>query len=261
MAVLFARTRWHYQPYDDLFRLAELSEYPVVYLDEVDWQCGDTVIASPHNGEWFGIPERKKTRLIWFNIERAEPSTDYSKGGKDKPSNVDEVWVADRYLAKLTGAKYVFMGGDARLGGNPSLTKDFDVITLMAFFGRRMNLWSDLRVLRLADDPDGLWGAERHRRMRKSHLLVSAHQDGYQYIEPPRFMLAGVYGLPLVTETVLDGGYYEQGIHYLSTYIEGLRDLAVRLMDDPQRMALMGRALKQLVCVEHPFKKEIEGAL
>lgn len=258
--VLFARTRHHYQPYDDVFRVAELSGYPTAYLDAVDWQTEQTVIATPHNGEWAGIPHDKRSRLIWWHLERAAQA-DYSPGGADVPPGVDEVWVSDAAFAARTGAKYVFLGGHRAFAGIVQLNRQWDIVLLMAMFGRRTALNDDLRGFRLADVAGGLWGNERHYRMRRTALLLTAHQDDLWYLEPPRFMLAGCYGLPIITETIAAGGRYRHGEHYLEGHLRALGQLSAALLRDPLRLALMSRAIHDLVCHAHPFIQEVEAAL
>lgn len=260
--VLFARTRHDYMPYGDFFRVAELSLYPVVWLDEVDWQAADqTVIASPFNGEWLGLPTAKKTRLIWWNIERANPNTDYRRGGYDVPPYVDEVWCSDAQMSANTGARYVFLGGHRELAGIVQLEREYDLIMLMAIFGRRNVLMQGLRQFRVADMAGGTWGNERHYRMRKTALMLSAHQDEMQYLEPPRFMLAGCYGLPIITETVADGGHYRRNVDYLDGSLDALPGLAWGLLHDEVRLSLMGRAIHHLICHDRPFRREVEAAL
>lgn len=260
--IVFGRTRHTYDPYRDFFRLAELSGYSVQYLDTIDWERGDqTVIGTPHNGEWDGIPQHKRSRLILWNLERPTPTTQYGPGGADVPPGVDEVWTSDQHVTALTGAKYVFLGGHRAFAQLRVLHKQYDFISLMAWFGRRTGLHDQLHGLINADVPGGTWGDERHARMNQSHAMISAHQDENTYLEPPRFMLAGCYALPLISEHVTNGGYWKAGEHYLDVPFTHIGCVLRSLLGDEVRMARLGASAWRLVCVEHPFKQEVERAL
>lgn len=259
--VIFARPRWNYDSYRDMYRIIELSGYQLIFIDEVDWSRPITVIGVPHNGEWVNIPRSKQTRLIQWNIERPAPSTDYRPGGADVPEGVDEVWVSDYALAKATGAKYVFLGGHQAFGSTDFRHKEWDTITLMANFGRRTGLFAELRNLKNADCEGGTWGDERHMRLQRSRLMVSCHQDDYKWCEPPRFMIAGCYALPLVSEYCENSGYWIEGEHYLGSDLADMTMTVRVLLRDEVHMAHLAANAWRLCCVDRTFRKEVQAAL
>jgi hypothetical protein len=266
--VIFARTRHHYVPYDDFYGLAELADYEVKYLDEVDWFDESLTVICPvkHPEMSVIIPHGKKNRMIWWNLERGiADAALMDMASPYMPWFVDEVWASDPAYARSIDAKYVFLGGHRAFGGINVQAKQYDIVTLMYYSGRRQRIGSELkeyvRDYRLADIEGGLWGDERHQRLMQTRLMVSAHQDDKPYSEPIRFMIAGCYALPLLSETCEDSGYWVAGQHYAA---EGLDQLTIRasyLLDDAVCLARMGAAAWRLVCVERPFRSQVEAAL
>lgn len=260
--VIWARTRHHYEQYDDMFRLAELAGYPIVYLDQVPWHEPITVISSPHQGEYLGIPKDRRARHILWNIERPTPGTDYShRDAKDMPYGVDCVWVSDAAMARHTGAKYVFLGSHPDFAPLEVIHREYDVIHLMGTWGRRSGIPSQLEGLAQADLMGGTWGTARHERLTKSKLMLSAHQDDMCWIEPPRYMIAGSYALALIAERSENSGHWCDGEHFIAADIDQLGATARALLKDEVRIARLGAAAWRLVMVQHPFKREVEAAL
>lgn len=261
--VIFARTRHHYKTYDDVYDLAALSGFPVRYLDELDWRDStQTVIAPVKHPEWDSIPGNKRSRLIWWTFERGlddAPLMDMSN--PFVPSYVDEVWASDRAYATHIGAQYVFLGGHRAFGSVDVKHKEYDIVTLMYFSGRRQFLQGELKTFALADCDGGLWGEERHKRLMQTRLMLCAHQDNKPWCEPIRFMLAGCYALPIVSEWCADSGYWQDGGHYAAGPLDQLTGLARLLLSNTPLMARLAASAWRLVCVERPFRQEVEAAL
>lgn len=264
--IIFARPRRYYPGYDDFARLVELSGFTLSYLDQVNWGDGSlTVIATPKHPEWDTvIPRDHRCRLIWWTLERGhtdEPLMDMSN--PFKPDYVDEVWASDSAFAAYIGARYVFLGGHRAFGSVNVRAKQYDYITLMAPFGRRMGLFATLetRGLSCADLPGGTWGDARHERLMQSKLMISCHQDEYPWSEPIRFMIAACYGLPIMSEACQDAGAYISGTHYAGSSLERLANWAeLLLVDEPLRLRLAANAYR-LVVTERPFRLCVEEAL
>lgn len=263
--VIFARPRHHYRPYEDFFRLVELSGFDADYLDQVNWQDPDlTVIATPKHPEWDQvIPPGHKARLIWWTLERGhheEPPMDMSN--PFRPPYVDEVWASDKAFAEQIGARYVFLGGHPAFGGvDYTRPKQNAIITLMYLSGRRQALIGGLAGLSCGDAPNGLWGEERDRHLKASRLIVSAHQDDYPWSEPIRFMIAGCYAMPLLSETCQDSGHWVDGFHYESATLNMIPAKARFMLQDDLKLRRLGAAAWRLVCTERPFRQEVKAAL
>lgn len=256
--IIFGRTHWNYDPYLDFWKLVELSGFKWQYLDEIDWDTQQIVIATPANAEWTQIPIRHKTRLIHWNLERS--LIDYPPGemaSPQSPVQADEVWASDRAMAASIGAKYVFLGGHRTFGSVDQRSKQFDYITLMYWSGRRQGLRHALQSLSCGDGPRG----ERHERLMASRLMISAHQDDSPWIEPLRYTIAGCYALPHLAERSQDSGLWIPSQHFVEASFEDLAVYARILLDDDVRLARLGAASWRLVCVEHSFKQEVLEAV
>lgn len=259
-AIRFARTRHHYPQYDDFWNIVHLAGFPIVYLDEVDWQDAATVIFTPKNGE-LNIPPDCRARAIWWNLERChrdEPPTDMAH--PFKPDVVDEVWASDRAMAEWSGARYVFLGGvEQAVEFDYRQPRTFDVITLMYWSQRRQAIQHAL-TSRFKMAPNG-WGDERHRAILASRLMVSAHQDEYPWMEPIKFALCAMYGLPILSEVCADSGHWEAGRHYLATNLLDLPTYAEYLLRDDVALSRLAANAWRLVVREHPFRREVEAAV
>jgi len=78
-SIVFIRTRHVYDSYQDLFRLVELSGFPIIYADEFDYSEYGVFITAPWNGDWEQhlanhIHKERKSHLILWNLERPSAS-------------------------------------------------------------------------------------------------------------------------------------------------------------------------------------------
>jgi len=267
MPTSFLQTRYHYDSYSDLYRLVQVAGYPLLFLDEADWTDASQCYICPcWNGEWTGVPDSHAARLIYWNIERPAPWEQLGPQGSHVPRGANEVWTSDRGISAATGAKYVFMGSHPDFALVDWRDKEWDVITLCAFFGRRTGAMSrlseDFKLAdRRGDEWGGLWDAERHRRLCASKVLVTIHQDDWLWSEPPRLMLAGTYALPVISEQVEDAGYWADIMQQVPCDTPNLLDSVRKLLSDEVLMCRLGAAGHHLVMDEHPFKQEVEAAL
>lgn len=255
--VYFVRTRHVYDSYVDLFKLAEVSGYPIIYVDEIP-KSGvkdRTYILSPLNGEWKdGI--QTDGRLIFWQLEY----------GFDKPEvpGVSEVWVSDSWLANKLSAKHVSMGSHFALNARPADAKPrrYDVAWMAYTPPRRGTVYDMLKENGLTIAPNG-WGEERHEALTQSACMVTAHQlEDFHCIPPLRIALAAAYRLPYITETpfALTPFTHE---HVITADYGELADKAVywtRRMP-AHDLSVYGASLYQYLCVENTFRKRIEAAL
>lgn len=210
----FVRTRHTYDSYTDYWRLVELSGFPIVYVDEMD--LGDvskTYVVSPFNGELLPLKDKdRRCRILLWNLERPAGSGDlgmYKKHIRQHIKNryIDWVIVSDKQLAVRTGFHYVPFGSHKDLGV-PGSDKSYDFIHLMCYSNRRSFLFDTPSSAKSAFSgcsiaPNG-WGEQRHQMLMRSWYMLNIHQDDDQYVEPLRFALAAAYGLPILTENLLE---------------------------------------------------------
>jgi hypothetical protein len=180
----------------------------------------------------------------------------------------DETWVSDRALAASYGARYVFLAGHRAFGTVDFAHKDTDFISLCANFGRRTETLHKLRKqFSCADNPNGTWGEERDRALKRSQCMVNIHQDNERWHEPFRFMVASCYCLPIISEDCADSGLFlswekdPTNAHYISGSLAHLPLLVSLVTSQPAPYRRMAANAWRLVCVEHTFRGEVEKAV
>jgi len=260
MPVSFVRTRTYYQPYDDLFHLAALSDFPVIYLDEMDAaDPTQTYIFAPLNGEITGWPDAK-ARIIF---QQMEWHTDHSRVAL--PPGVTECWNFDRWHAELIGAKFVPLGSHECLNPEPRAVaeKTYDV-AFMAYTDvyRRKRIKDQLEEAGLSIAPNA-WGDERHKILLQSRCVLHVHQwENIPAIAALRWCIAAAYHLPIISETVRDRapfGYSE----FMTCEYDSLVEFVVMHLRDQARNWFdnYGHSLHAKLCRELTFRKSIECAL
>lgn len=255
--IIFAKTRYHYDSYMDYFRLAELSGFPIVYVDQIDLDSDNVYIFSPANGETlsgFRTPHRAKVILhqLEWNLD----------GGNTPSPGIDEIWSSDPSHAAQIGARYVMLGSHPDLNLEPNVTvpKEFDVIMLSYLTPRRQQIRHDLLQCGVTIAGDG-WGQVRHENLQRSRLVIHVHQhDNVATLAPQRWALAAAYHLPILTEaTTAENNippcfdtYYDRIVQTVKWYKDN---------DFPPHLTEMGATLYHYLCIEHPFRKEVEAAV
>lgn len=264
MNVYFVRTRHHYAPYDDFFKLADLSGYTVIYVDEMqDYdKPGDVFIISPVNGEWKDTPKGYyKGRIILYQLEWNWD------GEHNTPACVDEVWNCDPAHARLNGFKYVLMGSHEGLNELPPeeqffpAEKIYDVSFLAYQTGRRQQIAQEMRNLGLRLAPsEQLWGLERNRVLMKSRVMVHVHQrEDTKGIAPLRWALAAAHRLPVVSEFIQERGRF--GYTHMAMASYSFLPAFVKMALTDRMLDNYGLALHGFLCHEWPFRKTIEANL
>lgn len=251
--VIFARPRYDYDSYQDLYRLITLSGYPLIFFDEIDPQSDHCYILTLVNGEiQAGWPDAH-ARIILYDLEWR------LNGEYPRLPGISEVWAADRWYAAQIGARYVPLGSHPGLNLHPDdpMQPAYDVAMLAYMTPRRdqMAVWLRQRGITLS--PRG-WGEERHQALIRTRAMLQVHQhDWAATTAPQRFALAAAYHLPLISEQAADPGIFEQAVLWA-----GYADLPAAterwLHDD---LTAQGEALYQLLCVERTFQSEVEKAL
>lgn len=253
--IIFARTRHHYDPYQDYYKLVELSGFPTVYVDEITargWS-DKTIIVTPINGEWkHGI--KTDARVILYQLEWIHDGEDF-----EAPPGVDAVWSGDAWHARRIGAKYVPMGSHPGLAADfPTVRQmeyDYDIAFLAYLTHRRQTIRDRLTNFKVS--PSSAWGQARHDILESSRLYLHIHQhDNVPTIAPLRMVVAAAYGLPVLSEEVVDQGIfagrmvtepYERLVERMGYWLSypGLREY--------------GEALKQQLTVDWTFKRSVEA--
>lgn len=257
--VTFARSDQEYGSYSDLWRLVQLSGYPLIKVSEIDPDSDNAYIFSTPQTYWWDGTERRgwsdaKARIIYYNIEWYE-DVDY----KNIPGV--EIWSADKWHADKIGAKYVPLGSHPELPDLPleDCPKVWDVAFLAYMTNRRLEakLWLD--EVGISQSPQG-WALERHSILQQTRMMLHVHQnDGIHTVAPQRWALAAAYKLPLITENIADCGIFSNG-YMMQCARDYLADF-IKMWRDSHRLVDYGNALHQLLCVEHTFRSCVEAAL
>lgn len=267
---IFCRTRHTYESYTDFWRLVELSGFPCIYVDQIEPDSDNTYIVTPLNGEWNeGWQDPRATIILWDLEWRLEGlPVDYM--GTNAPginvSGISRIWASDKRYAEQIGAEYVPLGSHAGLAHgyiDNGVQKVYDV-ALLAYLGppRRAQMVGRLQSAGIVIAPNG-WGQERHNYLQASRAMLHIHQhDGIQTVAPQRWALAAAYGLPLITETLIDRGIFGNSNMLMCNY-EHLPEFVRMwtLRNEARILEDFGRALHQLLCVERTFRGNVEAAL
>lgn len=257
--IIFCATDYYlqggYVPYQDFFRLAELSGYPVIPLSQLEPDSDNSYIVTPINGEWLLGWNKPKARIIHYMLE-------WNNGTiATIPPGISETWCGDKWHAEKYGYKYVPLGSHPGLNiVESSNIKQYDV----AFMGYRgphrratqINAWQDANIT-IAQDA---WGLERSQNMTSSWLMVIVHQwDNLPVIAPLRMCLAAAHKLAILTETVNDPGIFGNFIRQ-SKYEH--MTAAIRFMlGHTDTLHREGEELYNLLCKHYTFRDSIERGL
>jgi hypothetical protein len=269
--IIFARTRYHYDSYTDFWKLVELSGYKTIYVDEIDISQPAVIITAPHNGEWVeqvgsqitkGKPRR--SHLIHWNLERPSGSA----GSLDhymtrqweliSKRYFDEIWVSDRKLAEETSLRYVTLGSDEGLGSIEGKEKIYDFCHMSAPVPRRTGVYARFPIDKIAPNS---WPPERDEILQKSKFALNVHQDIYPYQEPLRFALFAAYGLPIISEALVESYPYSNEYIITAQYPQLVAKMRQVLTEDYEIHKQMGLRTRDRMCKEFRFKNMVDKAV
>ena len=150
--------------------MVELAGFPTCYNDELDPASDNTYIIAVRNGEneagWPGA----RARIIHWHLEF---HVEYGPW-----AGIAETWSPDAWHARTIGARYVPMGGDARLNeGTNGTAQAYDVAYLGYIVNRRNDVLTDLKAHGLRVSPTGAWGQERHAILTHSKAVSACASD------------------------------------------------------------------------------------
>lgn len=268
--IIFARPRHEYGSYSDLWRLVELSNFPLIFMDEIDPSSDNCYIFSTPDTHWIdGTYHRgwpgAKARIICLNLEW------YTDIDYHAIPGLAETWSADKWFAETYHQRYVPMGGHAGLRPDEPAEDGavYDVAWLAYESYRRMHARAQLTAYSLSIAPNG-WGSERHKILSHARCMVHVHQlhtnnddpigTPIATVCPLRWVLAAAYSLPMVTETLADCGIFSSSyrlmadMDYLPQFLGAwLEPVNANLLRD------FGHALNRLLTVDYTFRKGIEA--
>lgn len=257
--IIFARPEHDYDSYSDLWRIVELSGFPIIRIGEIDATSDNVYIFSTPSTHWHDGVERRgwpdaRARIVYYNIEWY---TDQAY--KDIPGV--EIWSTDKWHADHIGAKYVPMGSHPDLPneGLQNCPKLYDVSLLAYLPPRRERIMHELAQVGVSAAPRG-WGLERHAILQQTRIMLHVHQnDGVNTVAPQRWALAAAYKLPIISETLADGGIFGHTHGLYSDYAHIAEFCKMWRYD--ARLNDYALALHELLCHQLTFRKSVEAAL
>lgn len=268
--IYFVQTRHHYDSYTDFWKLVELSGYPTLYTDELDISKEGIYITAPLNGEWephvknqMDKKIRRRAHLIQWLLERPAGSAGsvhyFAERQWDLMSKrfFDEVWVSDSQLADETGLRFVVLGSDEGLG-EPGNNKEYDFCHMSAIVPRRSGVYSRFPENKIGPNS---WPPERDEVLKKSKFALNVHQDIYSYQEPLRFALFSAFGLPIISESLVNGYPYSDEYMVTASYPNLVGKVRQCLGEDYNRYRDMGLRARTRMVTEFRFKTMVEKAV
>lgn len=270
MEIVFAKTRYWYDSYTDYRKLVELAGFETCYVDEMDLSNPELIyIVSPKNGEL--VPhlenheDEKEAQIFWHNLERPGGSgsiQEYADDGWELVDRglIDAVIVSDKHLAKETGFHYVPVGGHPEFGGLGD-SRIYDIVHMTCYSYRRSPLYygpgkerEEVYGVRAA--PNG-WGEAKHNLQLSSKFMLNIHQDADPFIEPLRFVAAACYGLPIITEMVIDAFPYREWKDYIQASLDDLEHITKKAVEEYALSDVWrnrGRELRERMTTEFDFR-------
>lgn len=245
---IFVMPRQQYASYSDLWELARLSGFELIYQDEADLSDARQtfIFAAP---EYIPDCTHAKARTILWQLEYAG---DYTK--QEHGDTVSEVWSSDPAHAERTGATYVMLGSHPGL--NPELARAgeiaYDVTMLAYMVGRRGEIKERLKDYRWPKNYPGHTGLERHRLLQQTRLMLHVHQHEEGALTPLRLAVAAAYRMPVISERVPDAGLYKGAVMWAD--YDGLVSRTHQFLGGHvEQDAHYDDALFTLLCIEHRF--------
>lgn len=267
--ITFLRTRHNYDSYRDYWSLVELSGFATMFVDEFRPSMDGVFIVSPMNGEWKPHIDNHRGRnnsyLIHWNLERPSGSSGYigayAKSAYDmiKDRYLDEVWVSDRKLAEESGLKYIPVGSHADFGKPKAGPKRYMFCHMSAPVPRRTTLWSNFDNGAIGPNS---WFEERHAVLQDSYFGLNTHQDNHPFQEPLRLALFASYGLPILSESLVDSYPYVENETILTCDYMSIPERIKSLVEeDYDEYRDLGLKARKLVCEEVTFRDSVIKAI
>ncbi len=273
---IFARTDYHYDSYQDFWRLVEASGFKTCTVGKMDLESDNVYITTPINGEHRPhITHRRsilkgpqKAKIISWNLERPDggrfaekdPAAAVKEVYTDLFKYFDAVWASDRYLATMPDdprSLYVVLGSHQDLadGDQPFPGFSYDVAHMSYVTDRRKTI---LGTLGLRQAPNG-WGRDRDGTLRRTRAMLNIHQTKSPVSEPLRIAVAAAYRMPYLTEECQDLYPLKDGETCLSAPYGALQAKVKEWLSGD--ISRIGHNLYKLLVEDMPFRKGVMEGL
>jgi len=232
MKIVFCRPRYDYPSYTYVYKLIELSGFPLIYVDEIDYSMECIYIFTPTNGEIFTsaanvslvqhlreanitcpiherqFKETKRCKIVWWNLERPEKNETSEKLNKSISAMIDcgfldAVWVSDPFLKEWYSHKdvdFVVFGSHPGLGGNAEKIYDYAVCCDTSLH-RRSRIINRLGAYKMCPNE---MTPERDAMLAQTKFMLNIHKDKWPIQDMIRTAMAAANYMCLVTEANRD---------------------------------------------------------
>jgi hypothetical protein len=206
---------------------------------------------------------QRNAHLIFWNLERPAGWTgtvgEYGRLCRELlyTRYFDEVWLSDRELARETELRFVVLGSHPGLGV-PGNAKVYDFVHMSYITPRRQSVYK-----LFTDDviAPNCWGEKRDLILKQSRFALNIHKDNHPFQEPLRLALFAAYGLPILTETILDSYPWSEEFCVYNPY-DGIDGRLKQMLDeDYSRWQEMGLRARERMCVDFEFGKVVRQAV
>lgn len=277
--IVFAKTRYLYDSYRDLWKLVEVSNFNTCFIDEIDVSKPVTYIVPTINGEFRPHLDNyrhidKQAKIIWWNLERPvevnwpdledknRPVFACTKNSFDSlPTYVDQVWISDKLFAESMQSdriRFVPMGSDAGIGNQERREQVYDFAHMSYLNGRRQPVFDTVFDMHIAPNA---WSPEREDILSRSRCMVNIHQSDHLIGEPLRFAVAAANNIPLISETITEAFPMEAGIHYISCGLSEMPQIIRSYCNDRSgELPRYAENLFELLCIKYRFKDNVTKA-
>jgi len=253
--ILFVKTRHHYKPYDDFYRLAGLAKFGFCYEDEIEYESDRTYICNHFAA--LGLNPRKtaqNAQIILWQTEHV-PLEDYVAYSPD----ITRFWHMDAAIAERYGHQHVVVGSHPDLPKwKMNHSETYDICMLSYISPNRERLNQELRQ-RFNLAPSSAWDMERDRILYSSRMKVHIHQHNNSKIVPGfRMAIAAAYRIPIMLEDVYNRHPFE--LSALWAYRHNFITIVDHWLKPHNRGWITDYVdrLYQQLCVDDTFKRVVE---
>lgn len=273
IAPVFVRSILQYPAYDDFWRVVGLSGFQVRPAPLVDLAQPGTYIWPTMDMEFIERmsnepPGARRARVIFWNLERPDEKPVknlvefFRKAMSEILAWADAIWISELSL-HVADPRTVFavFGGHPGLRLAPPAEPRFDVAHMGQRTPRREALIAGLEKAGIRVSPNA-WGDEREAIFASSRLFLNIDRvEAFHLSSPIRWAMAAAYGLPLVTEAVIDPYPLVDGKSILSAPYASLEYLVVKALAARDLAREVGEQGRRVFCEEWPFRRGVEEAL
>jgi hypothetical protein len=142
--------------------------------------------------------------------------------------------------------------------GQPSDQKNWDVVHMSYLNPRRQTVFKHFEDSRVGPN---CWPPERDDVLAHTRLAVNVHQDNHPFQEPLRFALFAAWGLPILSETLIDAWPYGADVMEFAPYDRLAMRAEEMLKRDYNKLKQMAWICRERMTKDFEFGKVVRRAV